>query len=153
MQVFKLVDPGRVDRVIAFDTLPEKMVQGIKKMAAKGFPRAWLDFLGVNKNDETAQPFFILDFRTVNRDREKWQEIQNFVRRSTDKNFRLLDNLYDMAKPLASDSYSSLELEPEDILVIPILTIAEELEEITATPMKIEQNKRGPKPKKEIVAA
>lgn len=120
MQVFRLVDPGRVDRILAFDSLPDSVIYGIKRGTSNGLPSNWLSFLNVKRSDKDAHPFYVLDFRTLNRDREKWQEISNYVRRSTDKNFRLMDNLYDMTKPMAPDSHSSLELEPEDIVVIPV---------------------------------
>jgi hypothetical protein len=153
MQVVKLVDPGRVDRIIAFDSLPESMVSNVRRMSADGFPRAWLDFLGVKKADKVAQPFYILDFRTMNRDKEKWQEITNYVRRSTDKNTRLMDNLYDMAKPLSIDSHSSLELEPEDVPIIPILTEVEEIEEkVIQAVEKVEEVKKRGRPKKVVAA-
>lgn len=120
MQVFRLVDPGRIDRIIAFDSLPERMLPGnLVRGSADGLPRAWQDFLGV-KRGQNALPFYVLDFRTINRDKEKWQEIGNYARRCAPRNFRLLDNLYDMAKPMAPDSYSALNLEPEDIIVVPI---------------------------------
>jgi hypothetical protein len=109
------------------------MVNVITRGTSAGLPSNWLSFLGIKRSDKDARPFYVLDFRTTNRDKEKWQEITNYVRRSTDKNFRLMDNLYDMAKPMASDSHSQLELEPEDVLIIPILTEEEEIEaEITA---------------------
>lgn len=129
LQVFRLVDPGRVDRVLAFDSLPVSMLTGIKRGPCNGLPSNWYVYLGVKRGDNNTQPFYVLDFRTLNKDKEKWQEINNYVRRSTDKNFRLLDNLYDMAKPMAPDSHSSLELDPDDVLVIPVLTDEEAIEE------------------------
>lgn len=153
MQVFRLVDPGRVDKVLAFDSLPEAMLVGIKKGTANGLPLNWRQFLGTKRADMAATPFYVLDFRTLNRDREKWQEIGNYVRRSTDKDFRLLDNLYDMAKPMSTDSYSSLDLEPEDVPVIPIQTTEEEIEEkIIDGTEEVEAKKRG-RPRKEPLAA
>lgn len=157
MQVFRLVDPGRVDRVIAFDSLPEIMVSSIKRGTANGLPSNWLGYLGVKKGTN-AEPFYLLDFRTTNREKEKWQEITNYVRRSTDRKFRLMDNLYDMAKPMASDSHSQLELDPEDVLVIPILKEEEIIEEeVEAVIEKVEGiapslKKRG-RPKKETIPA
>lgn len=128
IQVFRLVDPGRVDRVIGFDELPNSLTTGVTRGSAVGLPRAWQDYLGVKRGDVRALPFYVLDFRTLNRDKERWQEISNYVRRSTHKDVRLFDNLYEMAKPMSVDSYSSLELDPEDIIVIPI--IKEEVEPV-----------------------
>lgn len=168
VQVFRLVDPGRVDRVIAFDELPENIMRGITRGSANGLPKSWHDYLGVKKGDDKALPFYVLDFRTLNRDKEKWQEIGNYVRRSTDKEVRLLDNLYDMAKQMSTDSYSSLELDPDDITIIPILREKEEIkpiEQVKVEPkieVKKEANpfenppplvkKRLGRPKKEPVA-
>lgn len=162
MQVFRLVDPGRVDKVLAFDSLPESMLVGITRGTANGLPTNWTGYLGVKRGDTKAVPFYVLDFRTLNKDKEKWQEISNYVRRSTDKNFRLMDDLYDMAKPMAADSHSSLELEPEDVLVIPVLTEEEEIEETLIKKIEKEepkqivavepQKKRG-RPKKEAIPA
>lgn len=143
MQVFRLVDPGRVDRVIAFDSLPEEMLRGIIRGTSNGLSRAWHDYLGVKKGEGTkALPFYVLDFRTINRDKEKWQEITNYVRRSTDKNFRLMDNMYEMAKPMAIDSYSSLDLEPEDVLVVPIIKEEEVLAEVVEQKIIQEEKKQ-----------
>lgn len=161
IQVFKLVDPGRVDRVIAFDSLPLPMLTGITRGTANGLSGSWVNYLGVKRNDKTANPFYVLDFRTINRDKEKWQEISNYVRRSTDKNFRLMDNLYDMAKPMAPDSHSSVELEPEDVLIIPVLTEEEEIEEEVIESIKpepkvvapVEEVKKRGRPKKEVIPA
>lgn len=157
IQVFRLVDPGRVDRVIAFDELPESLTRGVTRGTANGLPSSWHSFLGIKRGDAKALPFYVLDFRTLNRDKERWQEIGNYVRRSTDKEVRLLDNLYDMAKPMSTDSYSSLELDPEDVTIIPIIK-EEIVEEIprTVVPVKVEEiveeKKRG-RPKKEVVVA
>lgn len=148
MQVFKLVDPGRVDRIIAFDSLPESMVKNIKRANAIGFPRPWLDFLGVKRGSHDPV-FYVLDFRTINRDKEKFQEIQNYIRRSVDKNFRLMDNIYDMAKQLSIDSYSSLDLEPEDIVVIPVPNESEIIQNELTEELEDEPRKRG-RPKKEV---
>lgn len=159
LQVFRLVDPGRVDRILAFDSLPESMLKGITKGTANGLPSNWFSYFGIKRNEKDARPFYVLDFRTLNRDKEKWQEISNYVRRSTDKNFRLMDNLYDMAKPMASDSHSSLELEPEDVLVIPVLTEEEEIEEKVIENIKpekvapVEEVKKRGRPKKEAIPA
>lgn len=160
MQVFRLVDPGRVDRVIAFDSLPEAMLSNLKRGTINGLPSNWYQYMGVKRGDNGAMPFYVVDFRTINRDKEKWQEIGNYVRRSTHKDFRLLDKLEDMAKPMSVDSYSSLDLEPEDIPVVPIVKEVEEEEipkvaaKVIATVIEkvVEVKKRG-RPKKEAIPA
>lgn len=121
LQVFRLVDPGRVDRVIAFDKLPEDILHGVRRGPAHGFARHWHKFLGSDPKDKNARPFYILDFKMLNADIEKWQEISQYVRRSTEREVRLLDKLEDMAKPFAPDAYSPVDLEPEDIVVIPLI--------------------------------
>lgn len=119
-QVFRIVDPGRVDRMIGFEELPERMVKGLKRGAIDGLPRHWKDYLEVSKTDKDPRPFYILEYKTINADKERWQEIGNYVRATTAKEVRLLDRLEDMALPMAPDSYSAMTLEPEDILIIPV---------------------------------
>jgi hypothetical protein len=65
-------------------------------------------------------PFAFLIDKELNHDKERWQEIESYVRRNAPKDFRLLDKLADMAKPLAKDVHSELDLEPEDMLIIPL---------------------------------
>lgn len=120
MQVFRLVDPGVVDRCIVFKSLPKRLLPGIRRGPIEGFPRHWYDFMGVSKTDKDPRPFYFLEYKMLNADKERWQEISNYVRSATDKKVRLLDKIEDMAIPLAPDSYSQLTLEPEDIPVIPI---------------------------------
>jgi hypothetical protein len=120
MQVFKLVRPGFVDRVLAFDELPATVMRGVRRGPIAGFPRHWRDFMGVKHGDTTAMPFYILDYITMNSDKEKWQEISSYVKRNVEPTVRMLDKLEAMAAPLATDSYSDLTLEPEDVPVIPL---------------------------------
>lgn len=111
MQVFRLVVPGRVDKVIAFDSLPERLVKGIRTGEPSGLPRHWREF---------APKFFILEYLDLNRDIEKWQEITQYVRKAVSLSVRLMDKMEDMAKKMAPDSHAPIELEPEEVLVIPI---------------------------------
>jgi hypothetical protein len=139
MQVIRLVDMP--DRLIAFDELPESMLDGIDMLPPTGLPRHWREFLGKRKkfirilperDPYTGQmrkfeplveegPFFFVIDRTVNNDEEKWQEISNYVRRMTPKEFRLKDRIEDMAIPMAVDVKSELNIEPEQIPVIPLV--------------------------------
>lgn len=119
-QVFRLVDPGRVDKMIGFEELPERLLKGIRRGSIDGFPRHWKDEMGVDKNDRDPRPFYVLEYKTINSDKERWQEIGNYVRMATDKKVRLLDHLEDMAISMANDSYSQMTIEPEDITLIPI---------------------------------
>jgi len=111
MQVFRLVQPGVVDKVIAFDELPADLIHGITKREPAGLPRHWRDF---------APMFFVLDYVTTNNDKEKWEKIKSFVRRAVDPSVRLMDKLEDMAAPMAPNAKDALDLEPEGVPVIPI---------------------------------
>lgn len=122
MQVFRLVNPGFVDRVIAFDSLPESLLTTVRRAPAAGFPRHWRDFLGVDRNDQTTEPFYTLDYITRNADKEKWSEIVSYVKRTVDPTVRLLDKVEAMAAPLAESSHSDLTLEPEQVPIIPVST-------------------------------
>ena len=143
MQVFRLVNGGFVDKMIAFDSLPESILTGIRTKDISGMPRYWGKWLEdhgcvrtvfkteteilmdrrmhVTKTPIGKEPcFYVLDYMDLNADKEKWQEITNFLRRAVDKTVRLMDKIEDMAKKMAPDSYAQLELEPEDIPVIEI---------------------------------
>jgi gamma-glutamylcyclotransferase (GGCT)/AIG2-like uncharacterized protein YtfP len=122
-----------VDKVMAFDTLPEELLKGLRPVFPSGFPRhwkAWLNEIGskakvvytINKEEVEKEEacFFGIEYVTLNKDKERWQEIVSYVRRTCDPSIRLLDKFEDMAKPLAPDSYQPLDLEPEDVPVIPL---------------------------------
>lgn len=146
MQVFRLVVGGKVDKLIAFDELPEDVMRGIKIKRAYGLPRDWVKWLEKigsiveyqyeiddkqelpngefkivpKKASERFPGFYLLEYKGVNADKEKWSEISSFVRRSVDPSFRLKDALEEMAIPMAADSYAPELVEYEDIPVIPI---------------------------------
>lgn len=174
MNVFRLVKGGQVDKMIAFDALPERLLANIKTKAFDGFPRFWLSWAKENgsvrtvtrtvdkdgKKELFTQPCsYLLDYQTVNQDKETWEAIGAYVRRVVDLKVRLKDKLEDMAVPLSKDSYSELLLEPEDVPVIPvpveIITHDDNLEPveiITTENVKDVPKKRG-RPKKEMVVA
>lgn len=135
MNVFRLVNGGTVDKIIAFDTLPKRLTAGIRTKPMDGFPRFWHRWLiehgstqpisllnhetGVREQKE--QPCtYLLEYKVVNADIQKWQEITNYVRKAVDLSVRLMDKIEDMATPFAKDSTSELSLEPEDVLIVPI---------------------------------
>lgn len=139
MQVFRLM--GMPDKVIAFDELPPDLLTGLEMYSQAKMPRHWRDFMGNREKLVEIKPYFdpltrqwvkcdpivqkgpfawVIDWE-VNNDRERWQEIASFVRRNCPKDFRLLDKLEDMAKPLAQNVSSEITLEPEDVVIIPIL--------------------------------
>jgi hypothetical protein len=124
--------------MIAFDELPKRLLAGIRKRDESA-TRGLREFLKSNKcldkritqwkNPETGQiemiesfyPFtYQLEPKTINADGEKWQEIESYVRRVVDPNVRLMDRIENMAIDMAVDSYSEMNLEPENIPVIPI---------------------------------
>lgn len=113
MQLIRLVKPGTVDRVLAIDSLPQRLLTGIDQGDPKNmkFPKDWVSLWPVH---------YCLDYIRVNKDKERWSEIQQFVRRTVDPSFRLLDKLEDMAKPLAPDAKQALSLDAVDVPVIPI---------------------------------
>lgn len=184
MQVFKLVNGGFVDKVIAFNSLPTRFLAGIRTRDVSGMPRYWAKWLSesgsvrdvmqtetevladrnlrVTKNKAGTEPcFFILEYKDLNADKEKWQEICNYVRRVVDVKVRLLDHLEDMAKKMANDSYSQLDLEPEDVTVIEVpdeeekisdTDIVKSTEQIMTMTGEIPAKRRG-RPKKVAVEA
>jgi hypothetical protein len=143
MQVFRLVNQGSVDKMIAFDSLPESLLSGIRTRDISGMPRYWGRWLTENgctrkvfKTETEVLPdrdlrisktpigdeacFYILDYITLNADREKWEAICDFLRRNVDPQIRLKDRIENDALPMAKDSYSELSLDPEDIKVIKV---------------------------------
>ncbi len=143
MQAFKLVNAGFVDRVIVFDELPKRLMQGIKTRDVSGFPRSWARWLAdidstrpVLKTETTQnhdrsytfkytpigkEPcFYILEYVDINADKEKWNQICEYLRVNLGPDVRIKEKIEDMALRLAKDSTSSIDVEPEDIPVIPV---------------------------------
>lgn len=138
MQVFRLVEPGRVDRIIAFDELPKRLLTGVRKGTIEGFARHWWEFFKIDKTAKDPKPFYFLEHTMLNSDKERWQEICNYVRSATDKKVRLLDKIEEMAIPMAPDSYSQITVEPEDITDHALIPIQAEEEEVVK-PVKVEK--------------
>ena len=143
MQAFRLVNGGYVDRVIIFDSLPERLLSGIKTRALSGLPRSWSRWLSsigsvrdVMKTETTQhldrsytfkytpigkEPcFFVLEYTDINSDKESWRAICEHLRLTVGPETRLKEKVEDMAIPMAPDSKAPLTLEPEDIPVIPV---------------------------------
>ncbi len=135
MQVLRLVDPGYVDRMIAFDTLPASLFRGVRMKDLEGYPRHWKNWLKDHNairvvkrwNEDLGKPVeveetftYILDYKFINDDKQKWQEITNYIRKAVDLKIRLLDKIEDMAVPVAKDAHSELGIEPENVPIIPI---------------------------------
>ncbi len=138
MQVFRLM--GGPDKVIAFDELPERLTQGFELCKADGFPRHWKEWLGKKENVIKIPPemdVFTKQVRTftpiIEKDHyfylvdwnlrpvvERWDAICDFVKRVVPKDFRLTENLEEMAIPLASNKSDGVSIEPEQVVVIPI---------------------------------
>lgn len=138
MQCFRLM--GMPDKVIAFDELPEKLLQGFEMITADGFPRHWKEWLGKKKRTIKIPPekdlltgqvryydpileedsyFYVVDWN-LNPVVEKWKEVCDYVRQNIPKDVRLMDKLEDMALPLAANKMDGVTLEPEDVVVIPL---------------------------------
>lgn len=181
MHCFKLVNAGFVDKVIVFDSLPQRLINGIRTREASGFPRAWAKWLieigstrTVFKTDTVVdlsrnytfkhspigqEPcFFVLEYTDINADREKWQEIGDYLRANVGPEVRLKEKIEDMAIALAPVPTAPLSVEYEDIPVILVPSDAEMTE--TAVVGQQEQilvketapKKRG-RPKKVAVEA
>jgi hypothetical protein len=143
MQVFRLVNQGSVDKVIAFDSLPTDLLKTVRTRDIAGLPRYWGRWLTENgctrpvfetgtevlpdRNLKVTQTpigtepcFYLLDYVTLNADKEKWQEISDYLRRNVDPSVRLKDRIENDARPMAKDCYSELSLDPEDIPVIKV---------------------------------
>lgn len=176
MHVFRLVEAGRVDKMIAFDSLPKRLLTGIPMKDLDGFPRYWKAWLKENgcvrtvkrwnaetqRHDEMVETFtFKLDYRLINEDREKWQAISNYVRKAVDLKVRLMDKIEDMAIALAKDSYSELGIEPEQVPIIPIPLEGAEVQEApriirpseTEMEVPLVEKKKPGRPKKVSVEA
>lgn len=147
MQCFKLVNAGFVDKVIVFDSLPERLYKNVKTRTCDGFPRSWAKWLSeigstrkVMKTETTVdlarnytykytpigdEPcFFVLEYQDINADKESWRYISEFVRMSVGPEVRLREKLEDMALALAPNSTQPLSVEPEDI---PVLVLPDEV--------------------------
>lgn len=141
MQAIKLVNAGFVDKVIVFDTLPDRLMQGIKTRDLAGFPRSWAKWLSsigstrkvFSTSTEKRGPgdyvyshteigkepcFFVLEYLDINADKEIWRAIGEFLRMNCGPEVRLKEKVEDMALALAPNSTTSLSVEPEDIPVI-----------------------------------
>lgn len=151
MQIIRLM--ARPDKVIGFDELPYDLIKDIELCDESKMPRHWRDFIGLRERTIQIKPYmdtmlnrmvsappiketrpftYLLD-RTINKDKEIWALITSYVRRNTPREFRLLDNLEDMAKPLAVDVHSEISLEPEDMIIIPLIKQEEEPESYKTT--------------------
>lgn len=145
-QVFRLMDMP--DRVIAFDELPEDLVSPFEMHDCSKLPREWRDFIGVRERHIKIKPEFdpltrqwvkfpeltekapyayLMD-REINQDKEAWAAIEDYVKRNAPKDFRLMDKIASMARPMANDSHSELSLEVEDVVVIPLPKVSSEKE-------------------------
>lgn len=150
MQAFKLVNAGFVDKVIIFDSLPERLVQGIRTRELSGFPRSWARFLGdigstkkvFRTTTEKRGPgdyaythheigkepcFYVLDYTDINADKEYWRAISEYLRMNCGQEVRLKEKVEDMAIALAPNSTTALDVEPEDI---PVVIVPREVVEV-----------------------
>lgn len=143
MQCFKLVNGGFVDRVIVFDSLPERLFKNVRTRAADGFPRAWAKWLSdigsmrtVFSTETTVdmarnwtykhtpigkEPcFFVLEYQDINSDKETWRNISEYLRMNCGPEVRLKEKIESMGIFLAGNSTDSLSIEPEDVPIVSI---------------------------------
>lgn len=182
-QCFKLVNGGFVDKVIVFDVLPERFLKNVRTREAAGFPRAWAKWLAsigsmrtVYKTETSVdlarnwtfkktpiglEPcFFVLDYTDTNADKQSWREICEYVRMNVGPEVRLKEKLEDMAIQFAPNPTMALDIEPEQVPVIPIPDDVVEKPELhdlvkpEETILVTEPAKRkGGRPKKAVVEA
>lgn len=143
MQCFRLVNAGFVDKLITFDSLPDRLLSGIKTREVAGLPRTWGRWLAeigsvrnVMKTETTQNPdrsysykftpigkepcFFVLEYLDLNADREAWRAISEFLRMNVGPEVRLKEKIEDMAIAMAGNPTMPLSIECEDIPVIPV---------------------------------
>lgn|SRR3990167_5226964 len=111
MQIVKLVENGKQDRMIGFDELPAKLLKDLKKDPLTRYPRGW---------EKHADSTYELFFKDINRDIERWAEIASFCRRTVDPSFRLMDKLEDMAVAVANNQTEDIRIYPDHLKIIPI---------------------------------
>ena len=144
-QVVRFMDMP--DKVIAFEGLPEELLNEFEMLNCSKLPRHWRDFIGTRERivkikperdpytgkmsentivKETAPFCWVVD-REINKDKEAWRVVESYVKRNAPKDFRLTDPIVEietgkstMAKPMANDANSELSLEPEDVVIIPL---------------------------------
>lgn len=143
MQCFKLVNGGFVDKMIVFDSLPERLYKNVRTREIAGFPRAWAKWLTSIGSTRTVfktetsvdlarnytfkhtpigqEPcFFLLEYMDTNADKQFWREICEYLRMSVGPEVRLKEKIEDMAIALAANPTLPLMVEPEEIPVIKI---------------------------------
>jgi hypothetical protein len=149
------------DKVIAFDELPQSLIDGLEMHDCSKMPKDWREFIGIrekhirippDRDPLTGQvrtytpliqkaPYAYLVDREVNFDRDRWAEIESYVKRCAPKDFRLMDKIFDMAKPLARDPHSEIDLETDQVIVIPLPKIEEKSEPEAASVTVVEEHK------------
>lgn len=181
MQCFKLINGGFVDKVIVFDSLPERLVKGIRTREVAGFPRTWAKWLasigsvrdvlktetkkvGPGDYEFTYTPigkepcFFVLEYSDLNADKDFWRQICEYLRMNVGPEVRLKEKIEEMAIALAPNSTSPLDVEPEDIPVVPVPS---EIKEIPVTEddivkpgetILVQTPKKRGRPKKAVLA-
>lgn len=145
MQVVRLVNEGSVDKVIAFNEIPEEFFRGAERYSPEDgeMDGDWINFSKTSvsrvlpnkmlERDENGKislheesVHFVLDYLDKNNDIDRWSKIKAYVQKNVPRDFRLMDNIENMAMPLSRDSYSDLSLKVRkpntdgNIQVVPI---------------------------------
>lgn len=158
-QVIRIMDMP--DKVIAFDELPEELLAPFEMLNCSKLPRHWRDYIGERerlikikpeRDPITGQmrtyatvsekgPFVWVVDRELIPQQEAWSEIESYVKRNAPKNFRLTDPIVDiktgkssMAKKMGADAHSELNLEPEDVIIIPLAKEEKETSSVSVVP-------------------
>lgn len=182
MQCLKLVNGGFVDKVIVFDELPIRLLQGVETRSVDGFPRSWARWLGeigsvrdVFKTEtEKRGPgdykfthtvigkepcFFVLQYTDKNSDKDAWRNITEYLRMNCGPEVRLKEKIEDMALSLAPNSTAPLSVEPEDIMEQALIIVKSEVsnkekeDDIVKHGETIIVKKKAGRPKKVAVEA
>jgi len=134
LRVVRLVNPGRPDKVIAFENLPDDLLDvnnpRIEKIDVRltGLGRSWAELSPVH---------FPLFFKTINQDKDKWQKISNYVRQYAEDGVRLMDKIEDMAAMIAPDAQSQA-FDPDIVPIVKLKSLATKKAELSVVEVKRE---------------
>lgn len=135
MQIIKLVENSKQDRMIGFEELPERLVKDLKKDPLTGYPRGWEKY-----SDSTYELFF----KDINSDITRWKDITSFCKRVVDPSFRLDDAIENMAIAVANNQTEDVKIYPDQITVVPIPLAHQEKIAIPSVPKEKTEDVKEP---------